>query len=447
MHRASLQRRLLLGAIAWILIALVATAVVLSLLFRGHLEDELARRLDADFLQLVSQLDTGADGELAPDPRMSDPLYERVFSGRYWQIDAAGDRPVDLRSRSLWDMHLPMPDQATGLHRLDGPRGARLLALTREVTLPRRAGPLRLTVAASLAPVDDAVVDFRGTLAWALGALALGLIVAAGLQVGLGLAPLRRLRRELGTIRRAETPRLSGDYPGEVAPLVADLNQVLTDNQALIERARHQAGNLAHALKTPLSVIRNEADRLAQAGGEARAARLLAEAAAMQRQIEWHLARTRIAATQRAGVAAEVAPVLERLTRTLQRLYGDRGRVIDTDTGQGLHFAGETRDLEQMVGNLMDNACKWARGIVEVRASAHEGRLRICVDDDGPGLPAARREQALDRGRRFDEDTPGWGLGLAIVADLARAYEGELALEPAALGGLSARLVLPARAF
>ncbi|ROO28731.1 histidine kinase [Salinisphaera orenii MK-B5] len=444
MPRASLQRRLLLGAIAWILIALVATAVVLSLLFRGHLEDELARRLDADFLQLVSQLDTGTDGEFAPDPRLSDPLYERVFSGRYWQIDAAGDAPVDLRSRSLWDMRLPVPGQATGLHRLDGPRGARLLALTREVTLPRREGPLRLTVAASLAPVEAAVVDFRGTLAWALGALALGLIVAAGLQVGLGLAPLRRLRRELGTIRRAESARLSGDYPGEVAPLVADLNQVLTDNQALIERARHQAGNLAHALKTPLSVIRNEADRLAQEGGEARAGRLRAEATAMQRQIEWHLARTRIAATQRAGVAAEVAPVLERLTRTLQRLYGDRGRVIDTDAGHGLRFAGETRDLEQMIGNLMDNACKWARGIVEVRASAHGDRLQICVDDDGPGLPAARREQALDRGRRFDEDTPGWGLGLAIVADLARAYEGELALERAALGGLSARLVLPA---
>lgn len=443
MARASLQRRLLLGAVAWIVAALVVTGVVLSLLFREHLEDELARRLDADFLQLVSHLDTDADGRLMHATRMSDPLYERVFSGRYWQIEAPGDPGAALHSRSLWDQRLTVPDDV-GLGRLTGPRGTPLMALTRRVTLPRRAAPLRLTVAASLAPVENAVARFRRTLAFALGLLALGLIGAAALQVGLGLAPLRRLRRELGVIRRGERTQLTGEYPGEVAPLVVDLNQVLADNASLIERGRHRAGDLAHALKTPLSVIRNEADRLAGEGGHTRARRLLAETAAMQRQIEWHLARTRIAGTRRAGVATPVAPVVDRLARTLQRLHGEAGLVIDTDCAPDLTFAGETQDLEQMIGNLLENACKWARGIVEVRAVAAAGQIVLCIDDDGPGLDGPQREAALARGRRFDEATPGWGLGLAIVADLVDAYDGALSLASAELGGLSARLTLPA---
>lgn len=268
------------------------------------------------------------------------------------------------------------------------------------------------------------------------------------MQVTLGLQPLRRLRRELGAIRVARSTRVSGEYPGEVAPLVADLNTVLADNDALIERARHQAGNLAHALKTPLSVMGNEADRLARDGDRVRAARLQREVGSMQRQIDWHLARTRIAGTRRTGRATDIEPVLARLARTLQRLYGTSGRVINIDCqwpGDAVpRFAGEAQDLEQMVGNLMENACKWARGIIEVAAAIEDRKLVIRVDDDGPGLTADQRAAAIVRGQRFDEATPGSGLGLAIVNDLALAYDGRLALDPSPLGGLAAKLTLPA---
>lgn len=452
MSRASLQRRLFVGALIWIVLALIATGVLLSVLFRQHLEAELARRLDADFLQLISQFEVNADGRLRHPVAMSDPLYQRVFSGRYWSVAQGDDTP--LRSRSLWDQTLPVAPAGDERQRLTGPRGEPLLAVVRQITLPGIDIPLRLSVAASLRPVEAAVGNFRRSLAIALGVLALGLGIAAALQVKLGLWPLQRLRRELGAIRGGRADRLSGDYPAEVSALVDDLNSVLVHNATLIERARRQAGNLAHALKTPLSVIGNEAARMVGRGSDdgraderaserARAERLQQEVAAMQQHIDWHLARTRIAGRRRAGQATPVAPVLKRLQRTLQRLYGERGIVIDTELEHAPVFAGEARDLEQMLGNLLENACKWARGVIAVRAEAGGGRLLITVADDGPGLNAVERAQAVGAGQRFDEAVPGSGLGLAIVSDLAEAYEGELVLARAELGGLSARLQLP----
>ena len=442
MARMSLQRRLFLGAAIWILLALATTALLLSVLFRNHLENDLARRLDADFLQLVSQFDVDGQGRLLHSVAMSDPLYQRVLSGRYWQIERDG--VVSLHSRSLWDATLDPGKDTTGARvRLAGPRDAPLLAVVRNITVPNVAEPLRLTVAASLAPVDAAVAEFRRTTLIALGVLAAGLILAAALQVRLGLRPLGKLRGELATIRDSRATRLSGDYPLEVEPLVADLNSVLAHNETLIERARRQAGNLAHALKTPLSVIGNEAARLGADGQSRRAERLQHEVAAMQRHIDWHLARTRIAGQGGSRQATSVAEALARLQRTLQRLYGANGLVIDIDSPDMIRFAGEQRDLEQMLGNLMENACKWARGVVEVRVAARAASLVVQVDDDGPGLTPEQRSQAIRPGQRFDEAVPGSGLGLAIVSDLADAYTGTLRLEDAELGGLSARLTLP----
>lgn len=446
MRRASLQQRLVLGAIAWIVLALIVVGVVLSLLFRSHLEQELGRRLDADFLQLVAQLQVSADGQLTHVGAMSNPLYQRAFSGRYWQVETVPGQGVDgtatlLRSRSLWQQTLATQEGGERLQHVPGPRDMPLLVVTRRITLPRRALPLRVSVAASLVPVERAVAGFRITTALTLGILALGLILAVVLQVALGLHPLRRLRTELGRVRGAQATRLGADYPVEVAPLVTDMNEVLARNEALVERARRQAGNLAHALKTPLSVIANEASRLQRAGQTEQAQRLQTEVSAMQRQIDWHLARARIAGTR--GRGTPLAAVLEPLQRTLQRLHADRGLVIEVQAQPALVFAGDKRDLEQMVGNLLENACKWAHGVIIVTARAEAGQLVVAIDDDGHGLSASQRSRAMQRGRRFDETTPGSGLGLAIVNDLAAAYGGRLQLEQAALGGLSARLLLP----
>lgn len=436
----SLHSRLLLGAAAWGLLALVLTELLLLYVARDQLESQVRARLSDDLQQLLAVSEADADGRPAIQRELSDPLYQRVFSGHYWQVSHDGETVA--RSRSLWDQSLSDAAAGSDFVYLEGPRGQSLLALTRQVTLPRLDGAVTLTTATDLRAVDTAMDRFTLVFSVGFAALALGLLLAAFLQVRLGLRPLRRLRDELASIRRAESDTLAQDYPSEVAPLVADLNAVLRDNHGLIERARSRAGNLAHALKTPLSVLANEADARDRAGDPALASRLRQGLDEMQRQIDWHLAHARIAAARRPGMRTPVAQVTERLQRTLGRLFRDRTIEVRMDGEPA--FAGESQDLEQMLGNLMDNACKWSVSRARVSAGREQGWLQIAVEDDGPGLAPEIRARALDRGRRLDETVPGSGLGLSIVQELAALYGGELRLETSTGGGLCARLTLPA---
>lgn len=439
----SLQGRLLLGAAIWGLLALALTELLLLYTARGQMEAQLRQRLSADLDQLLAASAARPDGGLAIERGLSDPLYQRVFSGHYWQV--ARDDVVVARSRSLWDQVLPS-DASVGAHArlayLSGPRGQSLLALTRQVTLPRLEGTVRLTVASDLNDVEAAMQRFGLVLTAGFGALALGLVLAAVLQVRLGLRPLRRLRDELIAIRRADTKLLAGEYPSEVAPLVADMNAVLRDNQTLIERARSRAGNLAHALKTPLSVLANEAHQQRRHGQTALAERLQQVTDEMQRDIDWHLAHARIAAVNRPDARTLLSPVLARLQRTLSRLF--HGQRIEVSPMPELAFRGEAQDLEQMLGNLMENACKWASRQVTVTALGQGEQLEIVIEDDGPGLASEVQDNVLHRGRRLDESVPGSGLGLSIVLELTDLYGGSLALGSSSSGGLSARLRLPA---
>lgn len=449
----SLSFRLLVGAVLWIALALVAAGVLLTRIFAGHLEDQFASRQEALLNQLAANVEVGPEQDLVLSQGLSPPQFETPYSGYYWQVQAEAGA-VQLRSRSLWDGALDLPadtllDGQVHRHRLTGPDGRPLLAFERAVRLPGRDDRLRLVVARDAAVLDDAVREFEQALTLSLGVVGLGLAVAAGAQVAGGLRPLARLRKALADVRAGRTQRLPGVYPAEIQPLVDDLNAVLQRNAAVVERARTQAGNLAHGLKTPLSVLSNEAQELEQAGQTAFAERIVEQTRAMQRQVDYHLARARAAAAVDVpGTRADVDAALGRLARTMPKLYAAKALDVRVEGPGGPAFRGDRQDLDEMLGNLVDNACKWAQTQVRLSAgpAATAGWFEIAVEDDGPGLPADQRAAVFDRGRRLDTSVAGSGLGLAIVAELAELYGGSVSLGESDLGGVRAVLTLPAAA-
>nr|WP_246653963.1 sensor histidine kinase [Azospirillum formosense] len=429
------------GAAVWIALALALAGLVLSGLFRDH----VARRFEAELTNHLDQLaaltELGADGAPVLRQPLSDPRFRRPLSGLYWQV-GPGDAPA-LRSRSLWDEALALPpdevaDGDIHRHSVVGPAGRQLSVLERAVTLPNGTAPLRMAVAQDEAELRAVVADFNRVLWLSLGALALALIAAAVVQVSVGLRPLVRLRAELAAVRAGRRKRFGGDSPREVQPLLDDLNALLDHSEEVVVRARLQAGNLAHALKTNLAVLANEAE------GEA-AARRVAE---MRRHIDHHMARARAAAARGLpGVATPVADSAGALARVLEKLQGGGRVTVAVRVPREHVFAGERADLDEMLGNLLDNAMKWAGSRVEVASRLEAGgMLAVVIEDDGPGLPADRRDAVLAPGVRLDESTPGSGLGLAVVRDVARLYGGDLRLGDSPLGGLRVELVLPAAA-
>ncbi|MDX1484796.1 MAG: sensor histidine kinase [Alphaproteobacteria bacterium] len=451
----TLTARLVVVAVVWIAVALVAGGFLLAALFESHVNRSFDRRLETllEALVAVTDADTGAKDVIRVLGPQGDPRFDQPYSGLYWQINDGGT--MRLASRSLWDQTLALRTVAPAqnpdgipLRRYEtaGPRGQRLRVIERDITLEENGPTLRYAVAGDLAQVEEEFRPFVVTLIWSLTVLGLGLVVAVLIQVYVGLRPLDRLREALGRVRAGRAERLEGDFPSEVRPLVDEANQLIAHIGDVVERARTHVGNLAHALKTPLSVLANEADRADGPLADA----VARETAAMQERIDHHLARARTAATAGVlGQRAEVRAALDGLGRALKRMYAEKALDLDIacddDASDGpLSFRGDAHDLEEMLGNLMENACKWANTRVTVEAKAAEGgRMRVTVEDDGPGLGPEDREAALTRGRRLDETVPGSGLGLAIVSEIAGLYDGALTLDDAALGGLSATLDLP----
>ncbi|OYQ34914.1 hypothetical protein CHU95_10065 [Niveispirillum lacus] len=445
MQRGSLGLRLLVLAAVWVTLALAIAGWLLTDIFRSHAEAELARHAELHLDELTVALHPDTDGRVAVSRDLSDPRFQRPLSGLYWQV--TDDQGVALRSRSLWDQQLRpnggVPDDG-GLHRrtATGPDGEALLVWSRLVRLPDKESPVEVSVAATTADLTAATRRFAEVLSLSLAILALGLLGAAVAQVRLGLVPLDRLRLALADLRAGSTSRLVGAFPSEVQPLADDLNQLLSDNAEMVERARTQAGNLAHALKTPLTIIANSAANLSD---PSESALIQAEAERMRRQIDRHLTRARAAAMAKgAGLRTPVLATLRPLARTIARLHPDRDIEVTLIGDDALTFRGEAQDLAEMAGNLLDNAAKWCRGRVTLSVTADGAEhLRLRIEDDGPGIPATERGSVLTRGIRLDEAIPGSGLGLAIVDDLSRLYGGDLALDQADLGGLRADLILP----
>lgn len=450
----SLRARLLAGTLIWIFVSILASGWLLSDLFRAYLQRQLTAELALHLNELVASFTVDEEGRASIAAGPADPRLQLPFSGLYWQIDQlqAGKAPVTaaFRSRSLWDGQLDLPSSPagvagagqTGLLRLDGPHHDRLFASMRLVTTPEGNDVWRMIVAVDESTLEEPLARFRRMLVFSLGLLALGLTTAAIMQVMIGLRPLASLRERLQAVRTGRSARIEGTFPSEIQPLVDEFNAVLLGSDEVIERARTQAGNLAHALKTPLSVLAN-----AVRDDDAPLARLVAEQTGLARQqVDHHLARARAAAHRRPGQRTEVAPVLAALLRTLGRLHADRNvRVQESGIVAGAAFRGELQDLQEMLGNLLDNAFHWARGHLRITLSQQTAdTLTFLIDDDGPGLTEAGRAQVLQRGVRMDERVPGSGLGLSIARDLALAYGGDLRLLASPLGGLRVMLSLPA---
>jgi signal transduction histidine kinase len=391
---------------------------------------------------VVAAAGIDASGQPALLRPVSEPRFDQPLSGFYWQIEAKPDRLAT--SRSLWDQRLPpgVPgDNRVRTSDIAGPRGQRLRLMARDIVLPDAASPLHVEVAVARDATDAEISRLRGELAASFALLGVGLVAVVVATVWFGLGPLRRLRRAVADLRAGRHADLRLAAPIEVQPLVTEIGALVTQNRMTVERARNHVGNLAHALRTRLAVLRNA---LENAGGiDLALARR--ELVAADHLVQHHLARARAAALSGAAAAnTDVAAVAEEVAKALQRLFAERALRIEISVPPHLSVACERQDLSEMLGNLMENACKWAHTQVTVRAARTNGGVATEVEDDGPGLPDERLDEARARGARLDESAPGTGLGLAIVADLAALYNGNLELQRSAGGGLSARLTLPA---
>ncbi|KQY27696.1 histidine kinase [Caulobacter sp. Root487D2Y] len=453
LSKPSLVRRLVLLAGIWNLVVLVLAGVFLTAQFR----DAAIRRFDQSLAVLTDDLYAGStveDGVLKA-PFLTDIRATRAYSGRYWTIldqpAGGGGLNVIERSRSLFDSDLAISvEQSERLMAepgktlyfdLRGPQNRPLRAAALLARLPDYPRPVVFIAAEDRSPIDADADRFARITSLALVILGVGLIAAVVVQVRVGLLPLFRLQREVASVRRGRSEKLEGAYPEELEPLAVELNALLAHNQEVVERQRTHVGNLAHALKTPLSVMLTEAGQRPGALSEV----VERQAQTMREQVDHHLRRARAAArSQTLGERTPVEPIMDELAVTLERIFQDKGVEIDWRCPENLCFQGERQDFMELAGNVMENAGKWCKGKVRaVAAASSPEQMTLTVDDDGPGLPPDRWSDALKRGQRMDEHTPGSGLGLSIVDELARAYGGSVTLGASPLGGLRVTLVLP----
>jgi signal transduction histidine kinase len=453
----SLWFRLMASSAAVSIVLLAAAGLLLGSLFETALERNFDARLRAILDGLLANVELKEDGAPAIQNELADTRFSLPLSGWYWQVTPpAGKNVPGLASPSLLEQRLApvaadLKDRdSEGIAHffMTDTNGVKLRAIEQKFKLFGGTDEFSFIVAGNFDELKAEAGAFQQTLVAILVLLGAGLILAILLQTRYGLRPLRTLEASLTAIREGKAETLEQVYPSEIQPVANELNLLIKANTETVNRARTQVGNLAHALKTPLSVLTNEA----HLHSGALAAKVAEQAQVMRDQISLYLDRARRAArAQTLGSVAEVGPVLNALARTLTRIYQDKGVIINVDCEPGLKFRGEQQDLEEMAGNLLDNACKWAKSRIDAEARLLKSEstliriwLEIAISDDGPGLAADKRPEALKRGRRLDETKPGSGLGLSIVAETAGMYNGGVRLEDSALGGLKATLRLPA---
>lgn len=417
-------------------------------LFENYLISSFDQRLTQFMEGMIGASAITEDGQIRFTRPLGDQRFFEPYSGWYYQVDAPGKPP--FRSRSLWDQTLIIDRSYEAFEgrfeRRQGPDSQSLRLYERDIYLPDADAPIRYIVAGDASEIDAQMRSFRRIFGWGLIILGSSLIAALIFQVTYGLRPLRQIKRALTNIRSGKAQRLEGNYPQEVSGLVDEMNALIDHNATIVDRARTHTGNLAHALKTPLSILMNEAS--AHKGPLADVVEK--QSHEIKRYVDHHLSRARATGqTQVIGTRTPAVDVAQGLKRALDRIYSERGIMIEIGDDQGLAFRGARQDLDEMLGNLMDNAAKWARSRVAVSFSRTEvgrapARLFIIVEDDGPGIPVKERAAVFNRGKRHDETVPGSGLGLSIVLDMASICGGAVELgESKTLGGLRATLELP----
>jgi len=447
----SLSARLIAAAAIWTLLGLALGGAVLSNAFRMAAQTNFDAALQADMDGLIAAAEPDPNGGVMLADRFLNHNFDRVYSGLYYQI-RLGNSGGQI-SRSLFDKDINPVDLtkkgALTWGSAVGPENQQLRVVSRKVDLtPDNSGDAEYTflVAGDMAAVERQTQEFNTTLFWSFLILGLGLIAAILVQVKVGLLPLRQVSKGLAKIRDGEARRLEGRFPTEIAPLATELNSLIQHSEEVVGRARTHVSNLAHFLKTPLSVLAAEAEAHESDPAAAPLADMVKrQVFSMRRQVDHYLTRARAAGSLDVlGNRTQISAVMDDLSRVIARIHVTRGIVIDAECDNGLYFRGERQDLEEMLGNLIDNGCKWARSRVRVRCEKTDGRLVLTVEDDGPGLSAQQRAQVGSRGERLDESVPGSGLGLAIVRDISKLYGGFFSLDQSSLGGVLARLELPA---
>ena len=438
----SLNRRMIGMATLWIVVLLSLGGVALDRILTSAITRNFDEGLDYVLTSMAASAEIDDIGEVRLIRPLGDQRFLEPYSGLYWQISGPGVEP--FRSRSLWDRALKPQEAQTGdgVQFSDSTEFAEevIRVAGRDIRLPLSNVTWRFQVAQDRTSLNAQIGTIRSTLFWSLSLLALGLIGMAAVQTVYGLWPLRELRRSIADMRGGRAQRVeSADLPSEVAPLVNELNGLLDHNERQAEEAREHAGNLAHALKTPLTVIMNAATARADDLDDT----VIREASTMRRQVDHHLARAR--AVGRRGHAhsrADVWPSLESVERAVSRLYTDAR--FDMDGAKNLAVHVERQDLDEMLGNLIENAAKYGGGSVFVTVNSDAAMADIAVEDDGAGIAPEDREKLFTRGARLDSTKPGTGLGLAIVRDVAEIYGGSITLEESEdMGGVLARLRLP----
>ncbi len=456
MKLKSLAFRLMATSAAWVLLVLPIAGLIIYQLYRDDLQTSFDARLEKLVNSIAIDSMGGAGGQpIAPKNRY-EPLFEDPRSGWYWQIKplVAESGPI-MRSVSLGDFSIDLPIEKNVKPDDDGARwmnaagpdheGIRMVEVI-DGPDPLGKGPrYSVIVAGPIDWLESRLQNFVARLSIALFLTGVGLVTVTLFQVRFGLLPLRRIEQGLAEVRSGRAEKLEGELPAEIEPLQQELNALIESNQEIIERARTQVGNLAHALKTPLAVILNEAREDDGPYGR----KITEQAEIMRDQVTHYLDRARVAArVDVIGRSTPVLEVLEPLSRALERIHRERNVRVAVACPPEIRFAGERQDLEEILGNVSDNACKWAKSRVSVSVQpgppkTGRARFAILIDDDGPGLSAEERARIGKRGVKLDESKPGSGLGLSIVTDLVQSYRGRLELAQSPLGGLRVEIALP----
>lgn len=443
----SLKRRLIAIASIWIVTGTVVGGLLLSAIFRELVMQQFTDELHVHLDELQRLADISAAGAILQRD-LSDPRYDVPESGFYWEIQQ-GRRTI-ARSKSLAGPALEVPvaaptDTSIKSYSITGPTGT-LMVLEQAKWIDTAGAPVRFIIGTDKRHLDDIVHGFDSLVGYSLAAFAALMIGASAFLFLYAMRPFDQLRTALGTVRSGQSPTLGGAFPTEVQPLVDDLNALLKSTAELIRRARIQAGNVAHGLKTPLAILTDEADRIHERGLDQSATTILDQCRKMQRHIDYQTTRARaVGMRDTPGMVASVGKAATEVASALRRLYAMRAISIESEIPHSAAVACDAQDLNEMLANLADNACKNANSRVRIRLSepSHTGRITIAVEDDGSGLPPEAYEIVFNVGERWDSQKPGSGLGLAIVRDLAKLYGGDVRLGKSDLGGLAAQLELP----
>ena len=444
----SIRFRIGIASLVAIAVALVLAGSVISNLFREHATRQFQATLQSHFFQMASLATRDPKTHtLTFGAALGEPRWLTPFSGLYWQANISDG--TTIRSRSLWDTTLSIRplnqgDQAVfyGIHTN---QGQQLMALSKALVLDGTVPtPFLLTVAADTTELDQSIHQFQSKIQWYLAILAIALLSIVLWQMTIGLSPLSQLKKAMLRLRAGDSIAIEGRFPNEFSPLVDDFNSVLEQNHQLVTKARTKAGNLAHAIKTPLAVITNALESKTISDGDFRQL-VLEQTTLAKEQIDWSLARAKtITRTRNITLKTPVISAVQSIVRVMEKVYAEKSLAIAVEVlATSIQFNGEERDLHEIVGNLIDNACKWASKRVLISIGPQHQWVCLSIEDDGPGISSDHYSHVVQRGTRLDALTPGTGLGLAIVDDLVTIYGGSIHMSQSPLGGLKVTVKLP----